>query len=248
MRAPWKAASNWGFGEAAPEGNRWWSAPPRRPTRSPTRNGTGKARPALRSRRRGRRPDRDPERRAGRRQWQRLHQPIETIRTPMPKSASTTKQTMRSGTFPRPNWCSSACPMALPWQQTPRFPTAPSRAAGRPTSPPATAATRTAFDQHPDQRPGARQHLTRSSRLQPARVKVPLAGQVEMEITDTGVITKASGEFIASAGEVGLLDYLAEPLIVDEGSLRADYDPVTGSIVITDRTLLVGSSRAPAER
>lgn len=77
-----------------------------------------------------------------------------------------------------------------------------------------------------------------------ARVKVPLAGQVEMEVTDTGVITKASGEFIASAGEVALPDYLAQPLIIDEGSLRADYDPVTGSIVITDSTLLVGSSRA----
>lgn len=77
-----------------------------------------------------------------------------------------------------------------------------------------------------------------------ARVKVPLAGQIEMEVTDQGLITQATGEFIASAGEVGLPDYLAEPLIIDEGSLRADYDPVTGSIVITDSTLLVGSSRA----
>lgn len=77
-----------------------------------------------------------------------------------------------------------------------------------------------------------------------ARVKVPLAGQVEMEVTDTGLITKATAEFQASAGEVALPDYLAEPLIVDEGSLRADYDPVTGSIIITDSTLLVGSSRA----
>ena len=77
-----------------------------------------------------------------------------------------------------------------------------------------------------------------------ARVKVPLSGQVEMEVTDQGLITKATGEFVASAGEVGLPDYLAEPLIIDEGSLRADYDPVTGSIVITDSTLLVGGSRA----
>lgn len=77
-----------------------------------------------------------------------------------------------------------------------------------------------------------------------ARVKVPLAGQVDMEVTGTGLITKATGEFIASAGAVAFPDYLAEPLIVDEGSLRADYDPVTGSIVITDATLLVGSSRA----
>jgi hypothetical protein len=77
-----------------------------------------------------------------------------------------------------------------------------------------------------------------------ARVKVPLAGQVEMEVTDQGLITKATGEFVASAGEVGFPDYLAEPIIIDEGSLRADYDPVTGSIVITDSLLLVGGSRA----
>lgn len=77
-----------------------------------------------------------------------------------------------------------------------------------------------------------------------ARVKVPLAGQVEMEVTEAGLITKATAEFQASAGEVDLPDYLAEPVIVDEGSLRADYDPVTGSIIITDSSLLVGSSRA----
>lgn len=77
-----------------------------------------------------------------------------------------------------------------------------------------------------------------------ARVKVPLAGHVETEITETGLITKASAEFVASAGEVGLPDYLAEPIIIDEGSLRADYDPVTGSLIITDSSMLVGSSRA----
>lgn len=77
-----------------------------------------------------------------------------------------------------------------------------------------------------------------------APVKVPIKGQVEMEVTDTGLVTKATGELTASAGEVGLPEFLAEPLIVDEGSLRIDYDPVTGGIVITDLTLLVGSSRA----
>lgn len=77
-----------------------------------------------------------------------------------------------------------------------------------------------------------------------ARVKVPLAGQVEMEVTDQGLVTMATGEFLASAGEVGFPDYLAKPIIIDEGSLRADYDPVTGAIVIADSLLLVGSSRA----
>ena len=77
-----------------------------------------------------------------------------------------------------------------------------------------------------------------------ARVNVPLAGHIEAEITETGLVTKATAEFSAAAGEVGLPDYLAEPIIIDEGSLRADYDPVTGSLIVTDSSLLVGNSRA----
>ncbi len=77
-----------------------------------------------------------------------------------------------------------------------------------------------------------------------ARVKVPLSGQAELEMSDTGVITKASAELAAAAGEVGLPDYLANPIIVDEGSLRANYVPATGGVVITDSMLLVGGSRA----
>ena len=77
-----------------------------------------------------------------------------------------------------------------------------------------------------------------------ARVKVPLAGQIEADITEDGLVTRASAEFNAAAGEVGLPDYLADPIIIDEGSLRADYDPVTGAVIITDSTVLVGSSRA----
>ncbi|MBC8038334.1 MAG: AsmA-like C-terminal domain-containing protein [Rhizobiales bacterium] len=77
-----------------------------------------------------------------------------------------------------------------------------------------------------------------------ARVKVPLSGQAEIEMTGEGVITKASAEFTAAAGEVGLPNYLANPIIVDEGSLRADYDPATGGVVITDSVVLVGGSQA----
>jgi len=77
-----------------------------------------------------------------------------------------------------------------------------------------------------------------------ARVKVPLSGQAEIELTGDGKITKASAEFAAAAGEVGFPDYLAQPIIVDEGSLRADYNPATGGVIITDSALLVGGSRA----
>lgn len=77
-----------------------------------------------------------------------------------------------------------------------------------------------------------------------ARVRVPLAGQVELDVTEEGLVTRATAEFNASAGAVDLPDYLAEPIIIDEGWLRADYDPVSGSIVVTDSNVLVGSSRA----
>ncbi len=77
-----------------------------------------------------------------------------------------------------------------------------------------------------------------------ARVRVPLSGHAEIDVSAEGVITKASAEFLAAAGEVGLPDYLAHPIIVDEGSLRADYDPVTGGVTITDSALLIGGSRA----
>ena len=77
-----------------------------------------------------------------------------------------------------------------------------------------------------------------------ARVKLPLSGQAEIEVSDRGVITKASAQFSAAAGEVGLPDYFSDPIIVDEGSLRATYDPATGGVRIADSVLLVGGSRA----
>jgi hypothetical protein len=77
-----------------------------------------------------------------------------------------------------------------------------------------------------------------------ARVRVPLSGHAEIEMTDAGTITKASAEFSAAAGEVGLPDYLAQPIAVQEGSLRADYDSTTGGFVISDSVLIAGGARS----
>lgn len=77
-----------------------------------------------------------------------------------------------------------------------------------------------------------------------ARVKVPVSGHAEIEMSDAGTITKASAEFSATAGEVGLPDYLAQPIAVQEGSLRADYDPATGGFVISDSVLVAAGSRS----
>jgi Protein of unknown function/AsmA-like C-terminal region len=77
-----------------------------------------------------------------------------------------------------------------------------------------------------------------------ARINVPLFGQIEFEATDAGTVTKATAEFNATAGVVGLPEYFAEPLVVDEGSLRVDYDAASGGFNIVDSVLLVGASRA----
>ncbi len=77
-----------------------------------------------------------------------------------------------------------------------------------------------------------------------AKVDVPLSGHAEIEISDAGVITSASAEFAAAAGVVGLPGYIAQPIVIDEGALRVDYDAPTGGFKIVDSIILVGGSRA----
>jgi hypothetical protein len=77
-----------------------------------------------------------------------------------------------------------------------------------------------------------------------AQVRLPLSGHAEIEMTDAGLITQASAEFSAAAGQVGFPDYISQPIIVDEGALRVDYDPANGGLKITDSSILVGGSRA----
>jgi hypothetical protein len=77
-----------------------------------------------------------------------------------------------------------------------------------------------------------------------AKVDVPLSGHAEIEISDLGVITSASAEFAAAAGVVGLPGYIAQPIVIDEGALRVDYDTPTGGFKIVDSIILVGGSRA----
>lgn len=77
-----------------------------------------------------------------------------------------------------------------------------------------------------------------------AQVKLPLSGHVEMEVGEDADILSGSAEFTAAAGEVGLPGFIAEPIAVDEGLLRLDFDPKSGGMVISDSTLLIGGTPA----
>ena len=77
-----------------------------------------------------------------------------------------------------------------------------------------------------------------------AQVQIPLSGHAEVELQSDGTIIKASAELSAAAGRVGLPGYISEPILIDEGSVRMDFDPTTGGIVINNSSVLVGGSRA----
>jgi hypothetical protein len=77
-----------------------------------------------------------------------------------------------------------------------------------------------------------------------AQVKLPLSGHVEMEIGEDADLLSGSAEFTAAAGEVGLPGFIAEPIKVDEGLLRLDFDPESGGMLISNSTLLIGGTPA----
>ena len=77
-----------------------------------------------------------------------------------------------------------------------------------------------------------------------AQVQLPLSGHAEVEVLADGTIIKASAELSAAAGRVGLPGYISEPILIDEGSVRLDFDPTNGGVVISNSSILVGGSRA----
>jgi hypothetical protein len=77
-----------------------------------------------------------------------------------------------------------------------------------------------------------------------AKLRMPFSGHFEMEIASSGVLNRADGELFAAAGEINLPDYLAKPILVDEGSLRLAYKNNEDIVRIIDSSILVGGSRA----
>ena len=76
-----------------------------------------------------------------------------------------------------------------------------------------------------------------------AQVRFPLSGKAEFEFTDDGVIKRATAELTASRGIVGFPGYIADPIAIEEGLLRFDLDPATGTVLISDSTLRLGGTQ-----
>jgi hypothetical protein len=77
-----------------------------------------------------------------------------------------------------------------------------------------------------------------------AQVKLPLSGHAEIEFAEGGKILRGSAELTARAGRVGFPNYLADPILIDEGQIRVDYDSDSGGLVIGNSSLLVDGRKA----
>ncbi len=77
-----------------------------------------------------------------------------------------------------------------------------------------------------------------------AKLRMPFSGHFEVEMSSSGALNRADGELFAAAGEINLPDYLAKPILVDEGSLRLSYKASEDVVRIVDSSILVGGSRA----
>jgi Protein of unknown function len=77
-----------------------------------------------------------------------------------------------------------------------------------------------------------------------AKIKLPLSGHIDFDANENGVISKANAELMAAAGRLDFPDYLAQPIDVDDGTLRASYDAAVGTIDISNSSIRVGGERA----
>jgi Protein of unknown function/AsmA-like C-terminal region len=77
-----------------------------------------------------------------------------------------------------------------------------------------------------------------------AKVKFPLSGHIDFEASEAGLIETANADLSVGAGEMNLPDYLAQPIVVDEGNLRVNYEATTGKFNIGNSSVLVSGQRA----
>jgi hypothetical protein len=77
-----------------------------------------------------------------------------------------------------------------------------------------------------------------------ARLNTPLSGNFEITAEETGKLTSLEGQVFASAGQFNLPEYLANPILIDEGTLRIRQQGSGAPYEILESSMLMGGSRA----
>ncbi|MEM7425781.1 MAG: DUF3971 domain-containing protein [Pseudomonadota bacterium] len=76
------------------------------------------------------------------------------------------------------------------------------------------------------------------------RVRLPLSGRLDVELDPDGGIKTASAELSAAAGRLGFPDVLSQPVRVDEGLLRLNWEPETRSIKVRDSVIVASGAQS----
>ncbi len=77
-----------------------------------------------------------------------------------------------------------------------------------------------------------------------ARLNTPLSGNFEINADESGGLTNLEGQVFAAAGQVSLPEYLANPIIIDEGTMRIRQSGSGKPFEILESSILLGGSRA----
>ncbi len=77
-----------------------------------------------------------------------------------------------------------------------------------------------------------------------ASLNLPLSGEMQIDINSEGTLLGAAGVLAMQAGKVSFPDYIADPVLIDEGLMRIAFEPETGHVVIRDSTLVIRGAEA----
>ncbi len=77
-----------------------------------------------------------------------------------------------------------------------------------------------------------------------ARLTTPLSGNFEIDAGENGELARIEGQVFAAAGQINLPEYLANPIIIDEGTVRIRQNGSGKPFEVLESSILMGGSRA----
>ena len=77
-----------------------------------------------------------------------------------------------------------------------------------------------------------------------ANLDLPLSGEMQFDVSDRGTVLAANGVLALQAGKVSFPDYIADPVLIDEGLVQVGFEPETGHVVIKDSKVVIRGSEA----
>ncbi len=76
------------------------------------------------------------------------------------------------------------------------------------------------------------------------QVKLPMSGQIDLEIDRNLIVKSAKAQLAATAGEVDFPEFLSRPVEIEQGTLNFTWNPEQKTIVLDNSTLITRTARS----